>query len=98
MSSFTLLPKDSSVRKTKLDLFYYDECYFCQKVLREIERLDLKISFKHIYEDQKNLQALIDKTGRKTTPCLFINGEPMFESDDIIEWLRENHTKLDKNN
>ena len=86
------------MQKTKLDLFYYDECYFCQKVLREIERLDLKISFKNIYEDQKNLQTLIGKTGRKTTPCLFINGEPMFESDDIIEWLRENHTKLDKNN
>jgi len=82
----------------KLDLFYYDECFFCQKVLREIKNLNLKVSYRHIYEDQKNLQTLLEKTGRKTTPCLFINGEPMFESDDIIEWLRENHTKIEKNN
>ncbi len=23
-------------------------------------------------------------------PCLFIDGNPMYESDDIIMWLREN--------
>ena len=86
------------MQSNKLDLFYYDECFFCQKVLREIKNLNLKVSYRHIYEDQKNLQTLLEKTGRKTTPCLFINGEPMFESDDIIEWLRENHTKIEKNN
>tara|TARA_Y100001970_G_C13961456_1_gene713367 strand:+ start:254 stop:514 length:261 start_codon:yes stop_codon:yes gene_type:complete len=81
-----------------LDLFYYDECFFCQKVLRELRSLNLKVTYRHIYEDQNNLQTLLAKTGRKTTPCLFINGEPMFESDDIIEWLRENQTKIEKNN
>ena len=86
------------MQSAKIDLFYYDECFFCQKVLREIKNLNIKVSYRHIYEDQTNLQILLEKTGRKTTPCLFINGEPMFESDDIIEWLRENHTKLEKNN
>ena len=85
------------MRSIKIDLFYYDECFFCHKVLMEIKSLNLKVSYRHIYEDQKNLQTLLEKTGRKTTPCLFINGEPMFESDDIIEWLRENHTKIEKN-
>ena len=86
------------MQSIKIDLFYYDECFFCQKVLREIKNLNIKVSYRHIYEDQTNLQILLEKTGRKTTPCLFINGEPMFESDDIIEWLRENHSKLEKNN
>ena len=86
------------MQSTKIDLFYYDECFFCQKVLREIKNLNIKVSYRHIYEDQTNLQILLEKTGRKTTPCLFINGEPMFESDDIIEWLRENYAKLEKNN
>ena len=85
------------MHSTKLNLFYYDECFFCQKVLREIKKLNIKVSFNNIYEDQNNLHMLLEKTGRKTTPCLFINGEPMFESDDIIEWLRENQTQLEKN-
>jgi glutaredoxin len=32
-------------------------------------------------------QALIARTGRTQVPCLFIDGEPMFESEDIVEWL-----------
>ena len=40
---------------------------------------------------------LINDTGRSTVPCLYINGEPMFESQDIIRWLKDNAHSLEKN-
>ena len=33
-----------------------------------------------------------NRTGSTQVPCLFIDGEPMFESLDIIAWLRANLT------
>ena len=33
-------------------------------------------------------------TGRATVPMLKIDGEPMFESADIVAWLRANHDRL----
>ena len=81
----------------QLELFYYNECFFCQKVLNELNTLGAKVDYKNIYENQNNLQKLFSETGRKTTPCLFINGSPMFESQDIIDWLRDNKDSLEKN-
>jgi len=36
---------------------------------------------------QKELLAI---GGKIQVPCLVINGEPLYESDDIIQWLTEN--------
>ena len=42
------------------------------------------------------MDRLFSETGRRTTPCLFIDGKPMFESEDIIEWLKNNQFNLHK--
>ena len=34
---------------------------------------------------------LKEKTGRTQVPCLFIDDVPMFESADIIAWLKKNY-------
>lgn len=49
-----------------------------------------------IYGDLKYLQKLTLITGKKTVPCLFIDGDPMHESMDIINWLESNLEKLTK--
>lgn len=84
------------MRCPQLEFFFYNECFFCQKVLSEIDTLGIKVAYKNIYENQDNLKRLLSETGRKTTPCLFINGTPMFESQDIIDWLRDNKDSLEK--
>ena len=35
-------------------------------------------------------QRLVELGGKAQVPCLVIDGEPMYESDDIIAWLAEN--------
>lgn len=79
-----------------LELYYFDSCPYCQRVLKAIDKLKVKVSLLDIHEGNAHLKKLMDVTGRKTVPCMFIDGKPMFESLDIIAWMENNIEKLDK--
>jgi glutaredoxin len=87
----------TTINQPSLDFYYFDACPYCQKVMRVINSNNIKVNFKDIYEDTNHLQKLIYITGRKTVPCLFIDGHPMHESSDIIVWLEKNIDSLLKN-
>lgn len=76
----------------KLELYYFPECPFCQKVLRAIDNLGVAdvIELKNIHADENARQTLIAVGGKQQVPCLFINGEPLYESGDIVDWLTRN--------
>ena len=80
----------------KLELYYFDECPYCQMVLGTIDQLKLgeKIVMKNTRQDPKNREKLVQDTGRGTVPCLYIDGVPMHESRDIANWLRANASQL----
>lgn len=81
----------------ELDLYYFDACPYCQRVLTVINKHNIKVNYKDIYENTNNMQKLMLITGRKTVPCLFIDGDPMHESSDIMNWLEKNLDRLAKN-
>jgi len=76
----------------KVDLYYYEQCPFCYRVLMKIKELGLeeKINFKNTLESAEHREFHIKQTGRTTVPCLYIDGKPMFESNDINNWLEQN--------
>jgi len=80
--------------KHKLELYFYFQCPYCQRVLDRIEQLKIqdKVSLKNILEDKSSLDKLITDTGRRTVPCLYIDGKPMHESSDIMNWLSKNYS------
>ena len=80
----------------KLELYFFHQCPFCQVVLRQISQLGMesKIELKNILENAEDKQFHLEKTGRTTVPCLYIDGEPLFESHDINNWLLQNNDKL----
>lgn len=80
----------------KLDYYYFDSCPFCQRVSVVIDELKVKVNYFDIMKDQEALEKLVADTGRRTVPCLYIDGSPMHESSDIIDWLRANQASLDK--
>lgn len=82
---------------TKLELFYFPSCPFCQIVLEVIEELDLQVELSNIMSEKSKADQLIKDTGRRTVPCLYIDQKPMHESADIIRWLKSNATRLTKN-
>lgn len=73
-----------------LDLYYYDSCPFCQKVLRAMHSLGIedKVTLKNILTNQKNADTLVRVGGKRQVPCLFIDGDPLYESDDIVAYLK----------
>ena len=75
-----------------LELYYYPECPYCQKVLRALDGLGAEVvdavALKDIHADESARQTLIAVGGKQQVPCLFIDGLPLYESDDIVAWLR----------
>jgi len=77
-----------------LALYYYNECFFCRKILKKLDEYKLEIELKNIREDRKNYEELKRiNHGITQVPCLTIKGEPMLESDDIIYYLIETFVK-----
>ncbi len=75
----------------KLELYYRPTCPFCRKVLGFID--DAKITavvLKDVSSDPIRQKVLIEIGGKSQVPCLFIDGVPLYESDDIIAWLKSN--------
>lgn len=75
-------------------LYYYDQCPFCQMVLREMNNLPIKVELKNTLKDPQNRQDLIQGGGRSTVPCLRITNESnqvqwLYESRDIVQYLKQ---------
>lgn len=80
----------------ELDFYYFDACPYCQRVINVIKKNKIKVNWIDIHADMNSLQKLIQITGKKTVPCLFIDGDPMHESLDIMAWLEKNLDRLTK--
>ena len=75
----------------ELKLYMFETCPFCRKVLNEIEssgRTDVELH--NIHKSELDRMELISVDGKQQVPCLFIDGKPMYESDDIVAWLAAN--------
>ncbi len=74
----------------ELKLYYMDRCPFCKKVINYIEKNNLSVEMADIHKDPKNQADLIKIGGLDQVPMLLIDGKPLYESSDIIEWLKNN--------
>lgn len=86
------------MKEKTLDLYYFDECPYCQIVLSALKSTGLqnKVNYLNIHENSKYKEKLMKDTGRGTVPCLYIDGKPMHESRDIANWLHQYAKDLQK--
>ncbi|CDZ74599.1 Glutaredoxin [Peptoniphilus sp. ING2-D1G] len=71
-----------------LNLFFFPECPFCQKVLKFIDENKIEgIELRDINKDEAKEKELIHLGGKRQVPALKIGDKIMYESDDIIEYL-----------
>ena len=73
-----------------LILYHFESCPYCAKVRATVKELGVELEMRDTREDDKFRDELLELTGRTQVPCLVIDGKPMHESDDIVDWLREN--------
>lgn len=79
-----------------LALYHFDACPYCQRVRAAISELGVNVELRDILEEPEYRSALVEATGRRTVPVLWIkegDDEPRWlpESRDIIAFLHEHY-------
>ena len=77
-----------------LALYQFKTCPFCVKVRRAMRGLSLNVELRDAQHDPIHRAALLQGGGQIKTPCLKItdaqgNSQWMYESDEIIRYLRQ---------
>lgn len=74
----------------KLELYKFDTCPYCVRVFEYIEKSGrTDIEMHDIMKNEADYKRLLEVGGMDQVPCLFIDGVPMYESLDIIDWLEK---------
>lgn len=74
----------------KLELFKYDTCPYCVKVMNYIDSVGrTDIIYRDIHKSDEDARELVAVGGKRQVPCLFIDRKPLYESLDIIQWLKD---------
>jgi glutaredoxin len=77
----------------KLELYHFDSCPFCRRVRNHIEKRGIREQFTYydiLLDPAANARLLEINNDDDQVPCLVIDGKPMLESDDIIQWIDQN--------
>ena len=74
-----------------LVLYKFDACPYCKRVQNIIDSLQIqdKIEMRDTRTHSKWKQDLYKRTGTTQVPCLFVDGKEMFESLDIVAYLKQ---------
>ncbi len=69
-------------------LYYRSSCPFCHYVMSFIDQHDITIELRDI-SDPTLREELIHIGGKSQVPCLMIDGNPLYESQDIVSYLAD---------
>ena len=77
-----------------LAVYQFKTCPYCIKVRRAMRGLSLNIPLRDAQHDPQHREALLQGGGQIKAPCLKITDEQgnirwLYESDDIIQYLRQ---------
>lgn len=74
-----------------LTLYHFAGCPYCQRVRDFMRKQGMQVPAKDIHENPAFYDELVKIGGKPQVPCLLIDGVALYESSDIIEWLKKNH-------
>ena len=68
-------------------LYVKPECPYCMKVDRFLQKEGIQLEHRSVAEGA-NADDLRAIGGKVQSPCLIVDGKAMYESDDIIAYLK----------
>ncbi len=68
-------------------LYYKPTCLFCQRVLSFMKDCGIEIALRDTADPAVRAE-LVRIGGKPQVPCLVIDGKPLYESADIIAYLK----------
>lgn len=74
---------------TTYELFIMPGCPYCHKVLDYMSAHGIELPLRDITTDRNAAEKLVRVGGKRQVPCLFIDGKPLYESSDIVSYLKE---------
>jgi len=77
-----------------IKFFYTQFCPYCVESKNFIKDNNLNVELLDATSDKENQELLLDIGGKRQVPMLAIGNEAMYESSEIIKWLKENKDKL----
>lgn len=75
----------------QLTLYHFVGCPYCTRVTNFLQQAGIRIPMKDTMKDPAARAELAKIGGKTQVPCLVIDGKPLYESLDIIEWLKTNY-------
>lgn len=72
---------------TTYELYIMSTCPYCRKALLYMKQHGIELPLRDITAEPEARATLERVGGKVQVPCLFIDGVPMYESDDIITYL-----------
>ena len=70
-----------------LELYKKDNCPYCQRVYKALTRLGVRVRMRDIRHEPDAVATLERVGGKRQVPCLFVDGKPLYESEEIVRFL-----------
>ena len=77
----------------QLTLYCFEGCSYCGRVKEFMKTNKILIPIKDTHNDAVARDELIRIGGKSQVPCLVIDGKALYESLDIIDWLKKHFKK-----
>ena len=78
----------------ELFLYHYEGCSYCTLVRDFIDANHITVTLKDTRKDPLAKAELLKIGGKTQVPCLVMDGKALYESADIIQWLKDNRRNL----
>ena len=75
-------------------LYYQQACPYCQKVLDYMKENSIDLPLRDINKNIEFRSELQELGGKMQVPCLIVDNESIFESDKIVQWLKDHKSEL----
>lgn len=74
----------------ELILYHFPSCPYCRVVFDCLKDLNVEVPMRDIQTEAGARDELLGIGGKSQVPCLVIDGKPLYESREIVRWLKAN--------